>query len=348
VPNVVVRGTTGRHSRDRVDAARRAGEVLADLNSQANFLHPGRRSVGNGGEYFYFFCRGRQLKTCDAPYSSYDRVEDEIIRHYETIQFTPEFVASMRAELEATVADSTSSQQALAQQIKEQLNKLAAQEENLLDLAADGSLPTTKIRQRLRKIAEQRERLQAQETDVDAKLAEGAAHIEQCLQLLEDPAELYRHASDETRRQLNQAIFGRLYVYNDKITGHEMKEPLAEFLALEAGERVLQATGDAATAVDALRRAFGHHAPERSKTAPKGGLACLDAVLAAVTSSHGSSNDRLVELAGIEPASSSVEPGLLRVQSVMSLFLAPVLAQTRHRRAQSTRCPSCPADSGTR
>jgi hypothetical protein len=43
----------------------------------------------------------------------------------------------------------------------------------------------------------------------------------------------------------------------------------------------------------------------------------------------------MVELAGIEPASSSVEPGLLRVQSVLSLFSAPALAQTRRRQAQS-------------
>jgi hypothetical protein len=43
----------------------------------------------------------------------------------------------------------------------------------------------------------------------------------------------------------------------------------------------------------------------------------------------------LVELAGIEPASSSVEPGLLRVQSVLFVFSVPVLALTRHRQTQS-------------
>jgi hypothetical protein len=41
----------------------------------------------------------------------------------------------------------------------------------------------------------------------------------------------------------------------------------------------------------------------------------------------------MVELAGIEPASSSVEPGLLRVQSVMAFLSAPALAQTRRRQA---------------
>jgi len=155
-------------------------------------------------------------------------------------------------------------------------------------------LPTSTIRARLRKIEEQRTRLKQHELEVDAQLAEGAAHIDGCLKLMEDPAELYRHASDETRRQLNQAIFKRLYVYNDAVTGHEMNEPLAELLALEAGDRALQATGSQSVAVEAAEQAFDRHAPERSKAALKGGLACFDAVLTAVTSPNGSSNDRLV------------------------------------------------------
>jgi hypothetical protein len=46
-----------------------------------------------------------------------------------------------------------------------------------------------------------------------------------------------------------------------------------------------------------------------------------------------------VELRGIEPRSYGAESGLLRVQSVMSLFSAPALGQTRRRRAQSQKSP---------
>jgi hypothetical protein len=56
--------------------------------------------------------------------------------------------------------------------------------------------------------------------------------------------------------------------------------------------------------------------------------------------------DPVVELAGIEPASSSVEPGLLRVQSVRSLFSAPGLARTRPRQAQSRNSPAHPPRHG--
>lgn len=96
--------------------------------------------------------------------------------------------------------------------------------------------------------------------------------------------------------------------------------------ALDAGDRAQQATGSSDSAVHAAQRAFAAHAPERSKAAPKGGLACLDAVLAAVTSSHGSSNDRLVEIlrryaklpaptaVPVDPRTSQQTPG--RVHSV--------------------------------
>src|SRR4051795_1604752 len=51
----------------------------------------------------------------------------------------------------------------------------------------------------------------------------------------------------------------------------------------------------------------------------------------------------MVELAGIEPASSSVEPGLLRVQSVMSFSRPRCSHLTRHRQAQPGKSPSHPS-----
>jgi len=52
--------------------------------------------------------------------------------------------------------------------------------------------------------------------------------------------------------------------------------------------------------------------------------------------------DPTVELAGIEPASFGADPGLLRVQSVLSHFSAPVLPRTGHRQAQPLKSPDDP------
>jgi len=57
--------------------------------------------------------------------------------------------------------------------------------------------------------------------------------IEACLTLLTNPQELYRRCDDEKRRLLNQAIFLKLYVDHDKITGHELHEPFARLHAVK-------------------------------------------------------------------------------------------------------------------
>jgi len=50
-----------------------------------------QRAKGNGGEYFYFFCRGRQEGLCDQPYLNVHRVEQEVIDHYATVSFSDKF-----------------------------------------------------------------------------------------------------------------------------------------------------------------------------------------------------------------------------------------------------------------
>jgi hypothetical protein len=45
-------------------------------------------------------------------------------------------------------------------------------------------------------------------------------YVNACLELLRNPYDLYKRASDQIRRRLNQAIFERIYVFNEEITGH--------------------------------------------------------------------------------------------------------------------------------
>ena len=56
-----------------------------------------QRAAGNGGEYFYFFCRGRQEGVCDQPYLNVHAVEQAVLDHYATVSFSEEFKAAVRA-----------------------------------------------------------------------------------------------------------------------------------------------------------------------------------------------------------------------------------------------------------
>lgn len=89
-----------------------------------------QRATGrNGGEYRYFFCRGVQDHTCDAPYNNTDLVEAAIEEHYKTVQLSPEFVASLRTEMNAMIADTATASRLHRKQLTTQLKQLDVKEE---------------------------------------------------------------------------------------------------------------------------------------------------------------------------------------------------------------------------
>lgn len=222
------------------------------------------RATGrNGGEYAYFFCRGVQDHVCDAPYSNVEQVERAIEAHYKTIRLSAEFIAAVRGGIEAAAADKVRAQRLLRQQLENQLRQLAVKEENLIDLAADGELPTARIKVKLHELARARTKLTAQLDAVELDLSGGLEYINARLDLLTDPQELYRRASDDTRRQLNQAFFQRVYVVNDEVIGDELSSPLVELLAAERGWSALRA-GQSLDTV--LERAGGERAGRRLET----------------------------------------------------------------------------------
>ena len=100
-----------------------------------------QRAAGNGGEYFYFYCRGRQEGLCDVPYLNVQAVEQEVIRHFATVSFSDEFKATVRERLDEALAGDLGSSQAVRDRLAAQLGALDTKEDNLLDLAADAELP---------------------------------------------------------------------------------------------------------------------------------------------------------------------------------------------------------------
>ena len=106
-----------------------------------------------------------------------------------------------------------------SQDLQRQLERLATKEDNLLDLAADGEMDTTRVRGRLREVARQRREIQTRLDVISDDVAPRARYIDALVQMLEKPHELYRTASDATRRLLNQAIFSKVYIVNDEVVG---------------------------------------------------------------------------------------------------------------------------------
>ncbi|MFV2195049.1 recombinase family protein [Nocardiopsis sp. LOL_012] len=200
----------------------------------------------HGTTYTHFFCRGKQEHRCTSSYINLVYVEDAVERHYETIRFTPDFIATARTHLASTIDEEQASTQLLHQQLTKELQTLDTKEENLLDLAADGELPQGKIKARLKDIARQRERLTQKLGSATKDLSEAAQQLDRCLAKLTDLPALYRSCNDEQRRLLNQAIFERLYIEEDEspdalggaaITGHQLNESFRQLHAAQVAYR---------------------------------------------------------------------------------------------------------------
>lgn len=191
--------------------------------------HPGitKRELQKVGCRIYFFCVGRQHHTCHEPHLAAEDVEAVVGEHYRTIQFPSELKQYIAEQVQATLTDQQTADALLRKQARQELARLDVQEENLLDLAADGGLDTAKIRRRLRNIQDQRTKLEADLAADDQDLKTGAQRLQAALDLLDDPHELYQRADDPSRRLLNQAIFHKLYIKGEEIIDDDLREPFA-------------------------------------------------------------------------------------------------------------------------
>jgi hypothetical protein len=254
------------------------------------------RARGKGGEYFYFFCRGRQEHVCDSRYVDFAVLEASVLRHYAEVRFPADLADRVRQVVAETLEDTHRAEKLQHERIARELARLDTQEENLLDLAADGSLAAEKIKARLKAIKAQRERLQNEACEISERLAAGGAFIEAALSLLDDPQELYRQMGPEQRRLLNQAVFDKIYVIDENVTEATFNPPFDELMlarqaAHESGRKGLFLT---------------------SRPEPEGGTAGL---LAAALFGRGSSKGLLVEVSGLEPPTSTLRTCLLRTSA---------------------------------
>jgi site-specific DNA recombinase len=141
---------------------------------------------------------------CTARYMSIDEVDDAVLHHYRKLNLKPEFIQRVRQHLAEALANQDRANSLRRKQVKATLAKLDRKEENLLDLAEAGTLPSSKVRERLQRIKEERQAAQGQLSSVDQELTASAELYEAALDLLENPQELYRQAGANQRRLLNQ------------------------------------------------------------------------------------------------------------------------------------------------
>jgi hypothetical protein len=124
---------------------------------------------------------------CPGPHVHAYQVEEAIERHYAHVRFRPVFIADVGAHIDSVINEQEAAAHLLHEQISGRLKELDTKEENLIDLAADGTLPQTKVKAKLRDIATERRRLTERLDTASADLTDSAQLIQAALKLLEAP-----------------------------------------------------------------------------------------------------------------------------------------------------------------
>ena len=218
----VMSGRVRRGLRDRVHHHYLRGLLLCQrchdqgLTSQLVYTE----AVGNGGTYEYFFCpRKKRVGGCDLPYVPVHEAERAVAKRFGRERLSAGTIAELRQELDGAMVARGAAEVELQRSLRHQLKRLEGQEDRLVDLVADGALPVSKLKARLRGVVLQREHLLERLGRTDEELARGTEMIDLYLEMLAEPESLFNEATDSVRRQLLEALFPPFMTdMNDEIT----------------------------------------------------------------------------------------------------------------------------------
>ncbi len=183
------------------------------------------RAAGKGEPVDYFLCTGRQDGTCDLPHLPVTLVEDALLREVQSLQLTAAGIATMREQVTGHFDQRLNAEREVDARVKKERAAFDAKEERLLDLVAEGSLTTEKVRDRLGKLQVQRnaptQRLAttAEVVQQESEMILTLLDLLDLLDLLERPGAFSAATSDNVKRKLLAAYFAQIWVDD---VGHEI------------------------------------------------------------------------------------------------------------------------------
>ena len=261
------------------------------------------RGKGNGGQYFYFFCRGRQQKLCEQPYLRVEDIERKVEAHYATVRLDDAFQTSLRRQFDELLKDELGSLSAVKKRLRAQLDRLEGQEDRYLDLIGDPDWPQAKLKQKLATIRREREQLETQLAGAGSKLDTGRRFFELALDLMRDPQAAYRTAGPALRHAMNKVIFGKLYVGADGVAAHTLAPGFQELMQLREDGPAYGRSSVPRGLPPVYEQAWNESSPVLTDGAAAWSLG--DQLPTGVATDHGWNKTDLVGVTGFEPAASS-------------------------------------------
>ena len=170
------------------------------------------QNKGHGGTYEYYVCTAKQRGLCTMSSVRLDDIEAAVAQVAAAERFDIHDLTAVREELRRALEALQASDQEEKESLRKELRKLEAQEERLIDLAADGTLKVDKLRQRLQDVTLRKGAIAERLAKTAERIQQGVDKAFAYADLLEEPGRLYQSVPDSVRRDLLSAFFKCLLV----------------------------------------------------------------------------------------------------------------------------------------
>ncbi|WP_159824967.1 recombinase family protein [Frigoribacterium sp. 9N] len=173
------------------------------------------QNKGNGGTYEYYMCSAKQRTGCTIGMLRLEDVEKAVLNAVRRERFASSTMAGIREEVARALDKFQTSDREARSALRAQRKAFEDQETRLIDLAAEGQLPITKIRERLDMITLQKAAINEKLSRTEERMKFGAEQVLAFVDLLERPGELYERVPETMRRDMLMAFFSKLRVFNE-------------------------------------------------------------------------------------------------------------------------------------
>ncbi|MFT4042910.1 MAG: recombinase family protein, partial [Gordonia sp. (in: high G+C Gram-positive bacteria)] len=183
-----------------------------------------------GEQYDYFYCLGRQRRKNGCTFRAIQahHIEDAVIAHWATVRRTDEQLAQIRADIIEHIDAMLPKRDTARTEAARKLSAIIDQSQKLLEAHYADAISIDHLKREQDRLAIERsdaERILAQSTMGRDSLI---TILDRCLLILRDAQEQYRQATDAGKRELNDAVFERLYVHEDNIVASDYQPEFAK------------------------------------------------------------------------------------------------------------------------
>jgi site-specific DNA recombinase len=185
-----------------------------------------------GTIYPYFYCLGRAKKEdCTQSTILITDVEVAVADYWSHIQLSESRIAAIREQVMAALVGRQHNNRAELDRQEKRRKELQNQQLKLIEMRYADAISLEHLKSEQERIT--RELAQAQQiidqcsTEIEAVMKV----VEEALLLCANAHRLYLSAPPDVRRQLNQAVFARLWIMDDQVQGADLTEGFAHLLA---------------------------------------------------------------------------------------------------------------------